>query len=262
MSTKVETDRDEGELILRGRVMPASNLTFAATLRSTSGPDLEVAYKPIRGERPLWDFPDGNLAHREVAAFLVSEALGWDVVPETWLREGPHGLGMVQRWCHVDETQAAVTIVPEGAVPAGWCHVFDGIGVDDQPVSLIHEDTEALRRMAVFDVVVNNADRKGGHVLEMADGHRYGIDHGICFHTEPKLRTVLWGWAGQPLTETETEGVRRLRALLDGELGPRLEPYLSLWDVDALADRCDDLLARGRLPEPGGGWPSVPWPPF
>ena len=257
MSAGAEQGLDEGELVLRGRVMPASNVTFVGSIG-----DLEVVYKPIRGERPLWDFPDGNLAHREVAAYLVSEALGWGIVPETWLRDGPHGLGMVQRWCQVDETQAAVTIVPQGVVPHGWRHVFDGIGGDDQPVSLIHEDTEALRRIAVFDVVVNNADRKGGHVLEMADGHRFGIDHGICFHTEPKLRTVLWGWAGEPLTAEHADGVRRLRAALDGELARRLEPYLSVWEVEATADRCEALLARGTMPRPGGGWPSVPWPPF
>jgi uncharacterized repeat protein (TIGR03843 family) len=245
------------ELVLRGRVMPASNLTFVGSIG-----EVEVVYKPIRGERPLWDFPDGNLAHREVAAYLVSEALGWDIVPETWLREGPHGTGMVQRWCDVDETQAAVTIVPAGDVPDGWCHVFDGLGADDQPVSLIHEDSQALRRIAAFDAVVNNADRKGGHVLEMADGHRHGIDHGICFHSQPKLRTVLWGWAGLPLTAEEADGVRRVRTLLDGELGRALEPYLSTWDLDALAGRCDALLASGTLPEAGVDWPSVPWPPF
>lgn len=245
------------ELVLRGRVMPASNLTFVGLIG-----DLEVVYKPIRGERPLWDFPDGNLAYREVAAYLVSEALGWGIVPETWLGEGPHGPGMVQRWCDTDPGQEAVTLVPEGAVPPGWCHVFDGLGADDRPVSLVHEDTAALRRIAVFDVIVNNADRKGGHVLEMADGHRYGIDHGICFHHEPKLRTVLWGWAGQPLTAEETAGVRRVRELLDGPLAEQLEPYLAVWDLEALAARCDRLLARGTMPEPGGGWPSVPWPPF
>jgi uncharacterized repeat protein (TIGR03843 family) len=252
----MEQDLD-AELVLRGRVMPASNLTFVGSIG-----DVEVVYKPIRGERPLWDFPDGNLAHREVAAYLVSEALGWDIVPQTWLREGPHGTGMVQRWCDVDETQAAVTIVPAGSVPVGWCHVFDGLGADDRPVSLIHEDSEALRRMAVFDVVVNNADRKGGHVLEMAGGHRHGIDHGICFHSQPKLRTVLWGWAGLPLTAQEADGVRRVRALLDADLGRALEAYLSAWDLEALAYRCDALLARGTLPEAGEDWPSVPWPPF
>jgi uncharacterized repeat protein (TIGR03843 family) len=257
-----EGELEEGELVLRGRVMPASNLTFAATLRTTSGDELEVVYKPILGERPLWDFPDGNLAHREVAAHVLSEAFGWDVVPRTWLGSGPHGTGMLQRWCHVDPTQAAVTIVPEGEVPDGWRHVFDGIDGEDRPVSLIHEDSDALRRIAVFDVVANNADRKGGHVLEMPDGHRYGIDHGICFHREPKLRTVLWGWAGEPLTDTERDDVRRVRGLLDGELAVALEPYLSVWEIEAVAERCDRLLARGTLPEPGGGWPAVPWPPF
>ncbi|GAB7006717.1 SCO1664 family protein [Nocardioides sp. AN3] len=262
MSVEVERSPEEGELVLRGRIMPASNLTFVGTLRSAAGADVEVVYKPIRGERPLWDFPDGNLAHREVAAYLVSEALGWAIVPETWLGAGPHGTGMIQRWCEVDETQAAVTIVPEGVLPDGWRHVFDGFGAHDQPVSLIHEDTDALRRIAVFDAVINNADRKGGHVLEMADGHRHGIDHGICFHREPKLRTVLWGWAGEPLTGPEVDGVRRLRGLLEAELGQALEPLLSGWDLDALVRRCDRLLSRGTLPEPGDGWPSVPWPPF
>jgi uncharacterized repeat protein (TIGR03843 family) len=242
--------------------MPASNLTFVGTLRTPSGEDLDVVYKPIRGERPLWDFPDGRLAHREVAAYLVSQATGWDIVPETWLGDGPHGTGMLQRYVEVDETQAAVTLVPEGAVPAGWRHVFDAIDAHDRPVALVHEDTEALRRIAVFDVVVNNADRKGGHVLEVADGHRHGIDHGICFHTEPKLRTVLWGWAGEPLTDAELAVVRRVRAGLDGALGTALEEYLAVWDVAALADRCDALLARGTLPQPGGGWPAIPWPPF
>jgi len=247
----------DGELVIHGRIVVASNATFLGSIG-----DVPVVYKPIRGERPLWDFPDGNLAHREVAAYLLSEALGWDVVPETRLREGPHGTGMVQRWCEVDGDQEAVTIVPEGAVPDGYLHVFDGIGADDEPVSLVHEDSTPLRRMAVFDVLANNADRKGGHVLEMADGHRYGIDHGICFHHQPKLRTVLWGWLGEPLTDEERECVRRVRAGLDGDLGEELEAYLSLWDLEALARRCDDLLAAGRLPEPSGDWPAIPWPPF
>jgi len=244
---------------LHGRVMPASNATFVGRIG-----DVEIVYKPVAGERPLWDFPDGNLARREVAAYVVSEALGWDIVPPTWLRVGPHGEGMVQQWEHVDPAQEAVTVVPEGQVPTGYLHVFDGIGAGDEPVSLVHEDTEALRRVAVFDVVVNNADRKGGHVLERADGHRHGIDHGIAFHHEPKLRTVLWGWAGSPLTEEEAAGVRTLRAQLDEPDGlvATLEELLVPSDLEALVERCDRLLACGTLPEPGDGWPSVPWPPF
>ena len=250
-----------GALTLHGRVMPASNATFVGTLHA-AGEEIEVVYKPIRGERPLWDFPDGNLAHREVAAYLVSAATGWDIVPETWLGDGPHGTGMLQRWCTVDDDQEPVTIVPAGRVPAGWCHVFDGVDADDRAVALIHEDTAALRRIAVFDVMVNNADRKGGHVLPMPGGHRHGIDHGVTFHQDPKLRTVLWGWAGSPLTADEADVVRRVRIGLDGDLGDTLADHLAIWDLDALALRCDRLLAAGALPEPSGDWPAIPWPPF
>ena len=151
-----------------------------------------------------------------MAACLVSEALGWDVVPPTWLREGPHGPGMVQVWQEPDPEQEAVTLVEEGSVPPGWKHVFDGIDGRDLPVSLVHEDSEPLRRMAVFDVVVNNADRKGGHVLEMGDGHRYGVDHGVTFHVEHKLRTVLWGWLGDPVPEDDLRRGARVGKELAG----------------------------------------------
>ncbi|MGZ4454062.1 MAG: SCO1664 family protein, partial [Nocardioides sp.] len=146
--------------------------------------------------------------------------------------------------------------------PVGYLHVFDGIGGDDQPVSLIHEDTPELRRMAVFDVLANNADRKGGHVLEMEGGHRYGCDHGLTFHREPKLRTVLWGWTGMPLTDEEIEVVRRVRAALDGPEGEPLSELLAYWDLEALAARCDRLLAAGTMPEPTDDWHVIPWPPF
>ncbi|WP_447645870.1 SCO1664 family protein [Nocardioides zeae] len=246
-----------GELTLRGRVMPASNATFVGDIGG-----LEVVYKPIRGERPLWDFPDESLAGREVAAYELSAATGWDVVPPTILREGPHGPGMVQLWQHTDPEQSAVDIVPAGEVPAGWCHVFDGLDAQDQPVALVHEDTTALRRMAVFDVVANNADRKGGHVLEMATGHRYGVDHGLTFHTEPKLRTVLWGWAGRPLLADEVAVLERLLVELAGELGDRLAELVTDEEVAATSDRCRALLAVGELPTPSGEWPAIPWPPF
>jgi len=250
-------DLYDDELVLHGRIHVASNATFLGTIG-----DVAVVYKPVAGERPLWDFPDGNLAHREYAAYLVSEALGWGIVPQTWLREGPHGVGMVQRWCEVDPDQEAVTIVPEGEIPPGYLHVFDGVGAGDEPVSLVHEDTPELRRMAVFDAIVNNADRKGGHILEMSDGHRYGCDHGLTFHPEPKLRTVLWGWMGRPFTAEEEAGIRAVRAGLDGALEESLSPYLASWDVEALAARCDRLLAEGTLPEPRGDWHVIPWPPF
>jgi uncharacterized repeat protein (TIGR03843 family) len=253
----VNADLVEGELRLHGRVMPASNATFVGEIGG-----VRVVYKPVAGERPLWDFPDGTLADRERAAYLVSEALGWNVVPETWLRDGPHGPGMVQRWQEPDEEQVAVTLVPEGEVPDGWLRVFDGLDGHDRPVSLIHEDTPALRRMAVFDIVVNNADRKGGHVLEMPDGHRYGVDHGVTFHNDPKLRTVLWGWLGERLTDEEVSAVRGLRAEVGGRLGDALADHLTDLEIDALVRRCDRLAERAVMPAPRGEWPAIPWPPF
>jgi uncharacterized repeat protein (TIGR03843 family) len=247
----------DGELVLRSRIMPASNATFVGHID-----DVQVVYKPVAGERPLWDFPDGTLAQREVAAYLVSEAFGWDVVPRTWQREGPLGIGMVQLWREPDPQQEAVTLVAADAVDDGWLHVFDGLDAQDRPVSLVHEDSAALRRMAVFDIVVNNADRKGGHVLEMIDGHRHGVDHGVTFHAEHKLRTVLWGWLGEELSADERAGVEQVRAAIPGELGAALDPLLTDREITALVARCDRLLAEGRFPAPGGAMPAIPWPPF
>ena len=169
---------------------------------------IDCVYKPVAGERPLWDFPDGTLAGREVAAYVVSEALGWDVVPPTVLRgDAPAGPGMVQAWREPDDGPGPGRPgARPGRLPEGYLHVLDAYDGDDQPVSLVHEDSDALRRMAVFDIVVNNADRKGGHVLAMPDGHRFGVDHGVAFHVDDKLRTVLWGWAAEPL---DPDGRRR-----------------------------------------------------
>jgi uncharacterized repeat protein (TIGR03843 family) len=170
---------------------------------------------------------------------------------------------MVQLWQEVDPAQDAVDLVGSSEVPEhGWRHVFDGYDAHDRPVSLIHEDSPELRRMAVFDVVTNNADRKGGHVLEMTGGHRYGIDHGLTFHAEHKLRTVLWGWVGEPLDPSEIDGVERVRAALAADLGASLAPLLTGRELHALAARCDRLLASGQFPRPRGEMPAIPWPPF
>jgi uncharacterized repeat protein (TIGR03843 family) len=251
-------DLHDGDLVVLGRIMPASNHTFLARLGETGA---ECVYKPSSGERPLWDFTDGTLAAREYAAWVVSDHLGWDVVPPTVLRDGPAGPGMVQLWMDTDDDVDPVDVVPEGAVPPGYLHVLDATGAQGEPVVLVHEDSEALRRMAVFDVVTNNTDRKGGHVLPVA-GHRYGVDHGVCFHVEDKLRTVLWGWAGQPLTTAELHGVEEVLTGLDGELRTSLQGLLTVREVDAVARRCDRLLRVRSFPTPRGGWPSIPWPPF
>jgi uncharacterized repeat protein (TIGR03843 family) len=245
------------ELTLHGRVMPASNATFVGEIAGRL-----VVYKPVAGERPLWDFPDGTLAAREEAAYLVSEALGWNIVPFTFQRGGPHGPGMVQLWQEPDPVQEAVTLVHTTVVPEGFRFVFEGLDDRDQVVSLVHEDSAELRRMAVFDAVVNNADRKGGHVLAMTDGHRYGVDHGLTFHVEHKLRTVLWGWAGELLTDGDRACLEQLSERLEHDLGDRLHTFITPHEVEATRRRVKRLLRVGTLPEPGQGWRAIPWPPF
>ena len=246
------------ELILTGRITTASNATFVGRIGDTA-----VVYKPISGEKPLWDFPDGFLAHREVAAYMVSEILGWNVVPRTWLRDGPFGEGMVQLWQETDPDQNAVDLVASEDVPeTGWKHVLEGQDEDGRMVALIHEDSPALRRMAVFDVVVNNADRKGDHILAMTDGHRHGVDHGLAFHRDHKLRTVLWGWLGDALTVEELEGIDRVSEGLNSELGRNLAGLLSVEEIASVAARCTRLRLAGRFPAPSGEMPAVPWPLF
>jgi uncharacterized repeat protein (TIGR03843 family) len=251
-------DLSHGELILTGRIDTASNATFLGSIDGQT-----VVYKPIAGEHPLWDFPDGNLAGREVAAYLISEVLGWNVVPRTWLRDGPMGEGMVQLWQESDPTQNAVALVATDDVPkTGWRHVFEGKDENERLITFIHEDTPTLRRMAVFDVIVNNADRKGDHILAMADGHRHGVDHGLTFHVEHKLRTVLWGWLGDALTPDELDGVDRVGAGLAGDLGGTLADLITAREIVELAARCDRLRTTGRFPAPSGEMPAVPWPLF
>ena len=252
------TALDEGDLEIVGRIRVASNETYLARIE-----DVEVVYKPVLGEKPLWDFPDGSLAHREVAAYLVSEATGWGIVPRTWLHDGPLGPGMVQLWQDEDPSQSPVDVVPSRRVLRdGWRAVLQGTDGDDRPVTLVHEDSAALRRMAVLDVLLNNADRKGGHVLAMSDGRRLGIDHGVTFHVEPKLRTVLWGWVGEQIGDDERTGVERVRDSLGGPLGAALAPLLTDVEVAALAGRCDRLLRVGRFPGHESEMPAVPWPLF
>lgn len=253
-----DVDLVGGELTVTGRIRTASNATFLGSIDGVT-----VVYKPITGEKPLWDFPDGNLASREVAAYLVSEALGWNIVPRTWIRDGLMGPGMVQLWKDSDPQFDAVDLVLADAAPdSGWRPVLQGHDEHDRPVVLMHEDTPALRRMAVFDIIVNNADRKGDHILTMPDGHRHGVDHGLTFHADHKLRTVLWGWIDEELTADERDGVTRLQAQLAGPLGTELAGLITAEELDELAARCERVLTDGVFPGPEGDMPAVPWPLF
>jgi uncharacterized repeat protein (TIGR03843 family) len=251
-----------GRIEVQGRLVDASNATLFCSI-SAAGVDAECVYKPISGERSLWDFPDGTLAGREVATYLVSEAAGFHVVPPTVLRPGPFGPGMVQLWVDTKEGGDLVDVVDPKDVPAGWrvvLHAHDRFG---EPAVLAHADHPQIRLMAALDVVVNNADRKGGHVLHGTDGHVYGVDHGICLHTEPKLRTVLWGFLGDELPDEAVEALRRLAAQLDGDtFADELGEHVTRREVAALRSRTRKLLATGGYPEPGGEWRAIPWPAF
>jgi hypothetical protein len=237
MSSLVDA-MQSGELSVTGRLVDASNATLYGVIKSIDGAEsdeIRVIYKPVAGERPLWDFPDGNLANREYAAFLISEIAKWNLVPTTILREGPFGPGMVQQWIDIDET------------------------VD---LALFYsQDKPLLRKLALFDAVINNTDRKIGHLLPTADGKLMGCDHGVTFHHEDKLRTVLWQWAGMALSDQEKI---ELRKLVEGILKERVvfQELLTEIELQALFARIDRLISSGIFPEPSDEWPAVPWPPF
>ncbi|MGH3694623.1 MAG: SCO1664 family protein [Pseudonocardiaceae bacterium] len=251
----------QGRLDVTGRIVDASNATLLCTVHCGEV-SAECVYKPIRGERPLWDFPDGTLAGREVASWLLSEATGWSLVPPTVLRSGPLGPGMVQLWVDAEDEYALVNVVAPNAVPQGWRTVLRAHDRYGDPALLVHADTEGLRRLAVLDVLLNNADRKGGHVLAGSDGGVYGVDHGICLHREDKLRTVLWGFLGEPLPVAALEVLRRVRCELNGPLGVALSEHVTRAEVRAVRERADQLLTTEEFPSPNGNWPAIPWPAF
>ncbi|MGH1563108.1 SCO1664 family protein [Mumia sp. DW29H23] len=251
----------DGTLEVTGRLVEASNGTFFGRV-TRDDHVLECVYKPVRGERPLWDFPDGTLAARERASYLVSEAAGWHVVPPTVLREGPFGFGMAQVWIDVDVDAPQVAVVPAGQAPDGWFAVVEAVDVEDRPVVLLHRDSPELRALALFDAVVNNADRKGGHLLPTG-GAVLGCDHGLTFHEEVKLRTVLWGWADAALEPGERRTLERLQGrLAAGPLHDALAELLTRRERAALSERVAELLVSGRMPDPGDRWPTIPWPPL
>lgn len=233
--TPVEVALARGEMKISGRLVDATNATLLAKIIEEEN-EIVCIYKPIAGERPLWDFSSGTLAHREYAAYLVSTFGNFDVVPLTILRDGPYGEGMVQQWITIDESL--------------------------DMLEFFRRDEPTLRNIALFDAVINNTDRKIGHLLPDVHGKVYGCDHGVTFHTQDKLRTVLWQWAGQPLSESEVSQLQDLRNVLTLSLGQLLLTFLSSEELDALNMRLDRLLTLQTFPVPSDEWPAVPWPPF
>jgi Phosphatidylinositol 3- and 4-kinase len=222
-----------GELRLVGLLPRASNYTFLAEVHE-DGHAVPVVYKPRAGETPLWDFPQGTLCNREVAAARLAEALGWPNVPPTVMRDGPHGEGSVQLYVHADPGEHYLTLRDRFA--------------------------EVFRSVAAFDVVAGNGDRKSGHCLLDDDGEIWVVDHGLCFNDEPVLRTVIWDFAGQPVPGPILDDLRRVEEKLRaGPLRRGLAEFLEEGEVEATAERAAALIASGRYPQPGPGR-SLPWP--
>ena len=222
-----------GEMSVTGRLVDASNATLYATITHESS-EITCIYKPVAGERPLWDFPDGTLADREFAAFRVSEFLTLNLVPLTILRDGPYGIGMVQEWIDIDES------------------------ID--LANYFSQDLPQLRAMSFFDAIINNTDRKIGHLLPDENGNLYGCDHGVTFHEEDKLRTVLWQWAGDQLRADELKCLNLLAQSLGKELD--LSAHLTEAEIEALGARVQRMLDSGTMPLPNPEWPAIPWPAF
>lgn len=255
-----------GEIVFEGRLVDASNVALLGQLE-LGDIRTRVIYKPVEGERALWDFPDGTLAEREAAAFVLSAVGGWNLVPPTVLREGPLGTGSVQLWVDAVEgaTQSLVDVVPPAELAPGWLPVLEVRLADGTAVVVAHADRPELASAAVFDVVINNADRKGSHLVLDQSGSLWGFDHGVSCHAEPKLRTVLWGWVGQPLPEAELARLDALSGWLNNPRSPAsrtLKGLLSPAEVDAVRRRIADLLTTGRFPQPNSRGPAVPWPPL
>lgn len=221
-----------GDLIVEGRLVDASNATLFARIIADGSEELSVVYKPIAGERPLWDFPNGNLASREVASYLISEAGRFKCVPTTVMRDGPFGLGAVQLWIDIDET------------------------IDF--IELGQSSEASIRNIALFDVIVNNTDRKFGHILPISRTEVFGCDHGVTFHEEFKLRTVIWQFAGSPLDKQEKEKLDLVRDFISQSA--ELPELLTDIEIAAIIERIQTLESEG-FPEPSDQWPAVPWPP-
>lgn len=265
------TDGPPGEGLLHratlepvGLLREASNVTLLVDLVEPDGsPAGRAVYKPVRGERPLADFPPGTLAAREVAAYLVSELGGWGLVPATVLRDGPLGPGSVQLWMETEEDGVPAgglvdVVTPEQVATDGWLPVVAAQDEEGRPLVVVHADDPRLRSLAVLDVVLDNADRKAAHVGLVGE-RLWGFDHGLSFNAVPKLRTVLWGWAGEDLGEVELERVRRvLEALSSGDSG--LDGLLSAAELVSLRVRLEGLLVDPRLPVPPEGRYPLPWP--
>lgn len=249
----------EGELAVQGRLAVASNATLLCTVSIEGDRLLQCVYKPVAGERPLWDFPEETLGRRELAAYALSEALGWHLVPPTvWRQDGPAGPGMCQAWIEESESADVVDVCAPAEVLPGWIQVMTAEDQQGNPLLLVHADRADLHRVAAFDALMNNADRKGGHVILDSDDRIWCIDHGVSFNVDDKLRTVLWGWAGEPIDDDVITDLATFEPNLVGVL----EPWLDMAEIEETRRRLRGLIESRTMPHPSSEWPAVPWPVF
>ena len=252
-----------GELEVEGRLAGASNGTLRCIVSVAPASRVRCVYKPVVGERPLWDFPEGTLSMREVASYEMSEALALGVVPPTvWRTTGPAGPGMCQVWIDELADVQLVSVLAAGADLSDWHHIFDGTDESGDLVSLVHSRDLALQKVALLDAVINNADRKGGHLIVDTSNRVWAIDHGVSFSGEDKLRTVLWGWAGKKIPNELSEPVAAMSTMIHTGLPETVTRWLTADEVVALESRIEQLLATRTFPMPSPGWPSIPWPVF
>nr|WP_269151242.1 SCO1664 family protein [Spelaeicoccus albus] len=261
----------DGTVTVLGRLLDSSNATMLAVVSAPepleptpSGPQpptVQAIYKPVSGERPLADFPPGTLAGREWAAYRLDVALGWDLVQPTVLRTDlPAGTGSLQLWLEADETTSVDVFEPTG-VPDGWEPVIQAESEDGAPLVVAHRVDDRLRRLALFDIIANNADRKGSHILHAPGGRTIGIDHGLTFNADEKLRTILWGFAGLPLSADESDALKHLDAQWDAFAG-ELSAVLDDDEINAARARLAGVLSEGCFPAPPTSRYALPWPPL
>ncbi len=241
------------------QISEASNATFYC---HDAGTGTHYVYKPVRGERPLWDFPHASLTGREIAASELDKLTGWGLVPPTqWIQDGPFGKGMIQEWVPEIDSNRPVNLFAPNSVPAQWISVLSGYDNIGEPVVLAHADDPTLKKMALFDAMLNNADRKAGHILAVNSRQFHAIDHGVCFHEENKLRTVVWGWAGSQIHSELLPTLEKCLQELDTHFEP-VDAWLTDSESAALRRRIQRLLEAQTYPTPSPEWPAIPWPVF
>jgi uncharacterized repeat protein (TIGR03843 family) len=249
-----------GEIHIEGLIPDSSNGALQVSIKSDNI-ILKAIIKPEATIRPLWDFPERDLNNREYATYLLSSELGLDFVPPTVLRE-IEGIGptLIQKWIEEIENDSIIVKNPKD-IPKEYLKVLEGYDELNKLICLAHADSVFLRNLAIFDLVINNADRKGGHIIKDTTNNFWAIDHGVSWHEEEKIRTILWGWIGNELSNYDLLIIEKSNKILHRWLAEDFE-YLTQFELKAAINRCEKLMSNKVFPQPSKEWPAVPWPIF